>query len=154
MSPVEVLEVELDGAATEQTLAQVAALLAGDLATRPNPGQLTDTGLAGQDLGGHRVVTPNQAGRYVYPTTAEQALSRALFVTSGAALNGQAVTVVTQGIVDEQSWTWAAPTKLYLGAGGQLTPSVAGMFGVLAPLAVAVSPTRIIVRQFSPIALT
>lgn len=152
MSPVEVLEVELGGAATEATLQQAVTLLAGALASQQDTNQLRTTGIAAQALSGHRVVSSLADGTFGYPD-GEQALNGVLLLTAGAGDAGAPVGLIAEGLVDDPSWSWPVPSTLLLDSLGRISTAPCDCEGVSAPVAVAVSPTRILFRPSTPVAL-
>lgn len=110
-------------------------------------------GTAGQAIGGHRLLTTDSAGRFVYPASAADLLHGPLSLSTAAADAGAPVTVVTDGFVTEPSWSWPVPRTLYAAPNGQLTATPASCFGVLAPVAQTAGPDRILFRPTTPTTL-
>jgi hypothetical protein len=102
-------------------------------------------------MSGHRVVTTTDDGlvRYAQP---QDGAHGPLWLTLSAATAGTVVPVATFGLVDEPSWSWTPGQPLYLAADGVLS-AAAPTLGILARLAVAVTPTRIFIDPAAPIAL-
>lgn len=84
--------------------------------------QATFDKTAAVDLSGHRVVTPRSDGTVEYATNLEPADATApIWLTLGAALAGEPVSVVAFGEVVEPSWNWTSGLPIFLGADGVLT---------------------------------
>ena len=80
------------------------------------------TVLAGQALGGQRVVTVT--GFHASPADANAIAG----ITKAAGLTGTAVEIVVQGLMSEPSWTWTPAAPVFVGLLGVLTqlPPVSG----------------------------
>lgn len=117
--------------------------------------QVTATGTAGEALGGHRVVTRDAGGAFVYASSDNPAhAGLPLYLTTSAALAGAAVTVVAEGEVVEGSWSWT-PGPLYLGVGGLLTqtPPTSPASAFLAQVGYAGTATRVYVDRETSVVL-
>lgn len=102
--------------------------------------------VAGETLGGHRVVKQFEgAAYYADPGDPYDAIG----VTLGAASLGGVVNVAVAGEVEEPSWTWAAG-PVYLGANATLTQTPPTDAPTLR-IGVAISPTRLAVTLDQPI---
>lgn len=92
------------------------------------PGSSTDrvvlTGVAAVPLSGHRAVYRRSDGLIDYANSgAPEHIGVPIWVTTGAALAGEVVTMVALGEIVEPSWTWT-PGLIFLGPGGALTQTV------------------------------
>ena len=78
--------------------------------------------IAGENIGGHRMVATDDTGRVVYAdrTNREQAF-RILGMTSGAAAAGMSVTVVTEGPITDTSLNLIPQKPVFLGRNGGIT---------------------------------
>lgn len=108
--------------------------------------------IAGMTLSGHRAVRA-EAGEAVYAdctvlTDAQQVLG----ITLGAAMAGASVDVQASGEMVEPSWSWTPGLPVFLGVNGLLTQTPPAV-GFQLIVAVAVSPTKIIVGIKQPIIL-
>jgi hypothetical protein len=65
-------------------------------------------------------------------------------VTAGAP--GASVQVVRTGIYDDVSWSWTPGVGIVLGASGELTQTVPPGAEVIAPLGVAITATKMLMR--------
>lgn len=80
------------------------------------------TGIAGEALGGHRMVTTDASGNIIYASnTAAAHAGRVVGMTTGAAAQGGTVTIQPIGSITENSWAWAPTSVLFLSANGQIT---------------------------------
>lgn len=111
---------------------------------------------AATNLSGHRVVTPLPDGTVTYADNLTAGhITAPLWVTTGAALAGAQVAVVTYGPLVEPSWAWT-PGPLYLGANGALTqtPPVTPGALFLAQIGTATTGTAVFVDRYPSIVLT
>jgi len=103
----------------------------GDLGSTPDPVATDETDMstadyteriAGENIGGHRMVATDDTGRVVYAdrTNREQAF-RILGMTSGAAAAGMSVTVVTEGPITDTSLNLIPQKPVFLGRNGGIT---------------------------------
>lgn len=108
--------------------------------------------IAGEAIGGHRVVVADAAGQARYPDRADPAHADAvvgLTVTSGLA--GESVVVQTTGDVVETSWAWT-PGPVWVGDNGMptQTPPTTGWLQLLG---VALGSTRLVLTPRQAILL-
>lgn len=109
---------------------------------------------AATNLSGHRVVRQRPDGGVEYADPTDLAsLGTVLGVTSGAALSGAPTTVIGSGPMTEPSWSWTPGATLYLGPAGALVETSPSAPSALLVVAVATSPTSILVRIGAPIQL-
>jgi hypothetical protein len=94
---------------------QVTKVFAGGTVVVQGSGGSGQSVVAGEVLGGHRVVTA--AG--LYPT--DLTLDAVFGITTGAAGVGVAVAIITEGPMVEPSWAWVPGDAIYAGALGVLT---------------------------------
>lgn len=119
-------------------------------------GAIFATGDAAITLSGHRVVTPDFDGTLRYATNDNEAdLAAPLWVTTGAAAPGDAVSALAFGSLTEPTWNWV-PGPVYLGTNGQLTqtPPVAPDAAFIAQVGIATSPTSLFVDRTPSIKIT
>lgn len=109
---------------------------------------------ADQALSGHRVVRATSAtgANYADPSILEHR-DTVLGITTGAAVSGAAVLVLSAGELAEPSWSWTPGLPIYVGNSGALT-QVAPLSGWLLVVGVATSATSMVVRLHPPIVLT
>lgn len=99
---------------------------------------------AGAALSGHMAVRAIGDGSVLYASADQPAQAgTVLGITNGAAQAGAQIGVVTEGPIDEPSWTWS-PGPVWLGLNGALTQSVP-MSGMVVRVGLALSPTRLLV---------
>lgn len=110
---------------------------------------------AGADLSGHRVVRPQGDGTVVYASNSDLAdATRPLWLTLGAALSGDPVTVQGLGLITEPSWNWS-DAPIFLGVDGVLTqtpPALPAAF--LLQLGAPDGATSLYYQPRTPIALS
>ncbi len=113
---------------------------------------LTDY-LAGEPLGGDRVVIVGDDGKLYYADNTNLShLFRILGITTGAAdLNAQA-NVRTGGIMNEPTWDWDLYQFIYLGTNGLLT-QIVPTTGFLIVIGYPISSTKIMVDIKIPLVL-
>lgn len=137
------------------------ATLVADRPTGPQ-GPAGATGAAGSVLaktasaaiGGHRVVVADGAdGVLVADPTSAAHLHSVLGVTESAAVEDDAISVRFAGEMTEGSWNWTPDAPIYAGVAGVLTQTPPVGVAWLRIVAVAVSPTRIVVGLREPVAL-
>jgi hypothetical protein len=73
-------------------------------------------------------------------------------ITPSAAMQGAQATVQTSDVLFESGWSWT-PGPIYLGAGGTLVQTPPA-HGAQVQVALAMTPTRILVRIHPPIQLS
>ena len=90
---------------------------------QPGPaGGVTFTLIAGEDLGGHRIVVVNDSGQAIYadPSNTDHAF-RLAGMTTGAVSSAGAATIQGAGEIIEPSWSWTPGIPVFLGPNGTLT---------------------------------
>lgn len=86
------------------------------------PGGATVTKVAGETLGGHRMVVLDGAGDAYYADSTDLThVDRVLGMTSGAASLGGSVGIQILGEIIEVSWSWTLNQPIFLSTSGQLT---------------------------------
>jgi hypothetical protein len=118
-------------------------------------GQLRMVGAANGALSGHRLVTPAPDGSLGYASNDEpNHLNAPLWLTLGAAVDGDTAHVLVYGSLDEPSWSWT-PGPLYLGVEGFLTqtPPSAPDAVFLTQVGFATAPTTAFIDPHPPITL-
>jgi hypothetical protein len=109
--------------------------------------------LAGQALGGQRVVIVGIDGKLYYADCTNLAhLNRVLGVTTGAAEPNAPAIVRAFGIMTEPAWNWDLSKFIYLGTNGLLTQAPPPT-GFLLELGWPVNPTSMMVQIELPILL-
>lgn len=103
-------------------------------------------------LSGHRVVVPTGSQVEYADNTDLTDIGKPAFLTTGAAMDGQPVTLVARGLVTEPSWAWT-PGLVYAGANGvpTQTPPTSGYLRVIGE---ALSTTTVWVDPRPPFILT
>lgn len=113
--------------------------------------------IAGADLSGQRLVSPQADGTVVYASNALLAnLGKPLWLTVGAISNGATGIVLYEGLFTEPSWTWTPGERIFLGTNGLLTqtvPTASSGATYLLQVASAISAVEIFYDVTSPIAL-
>ena len=110
----------------------------------------TITPAAAIALGGHRVIVLNGDGEAIYADHSIVAhAGRAIGITTGAAEEGELVTVQTGGDITEPSWTWDTELPIFLSTNGQLTQTAPNT-GFTQQIAVPVTATRILIDLQTP----
>lgn len=128
----------------------------GPIGPQGPPGDSTIQLTASINLSGQRCVTQLPDGTVTYADSSTLAdVSAPLWVTLGAALTGNLVTVQAIGIVTEPSWSWT-PGPVYLGLVGVLTQTVPAYpsSAFLVQLGYATSATSIVLDQQPSIVLS
>lgn len=107
--------------------------------------------LAGENLGGNRVVSTNAVGRLVYPdlTQLDQTV---IGITTGAANINTLAEVQISGFQTEPSWSWLSGLPIFVGNSGTLTQTVPATNTVL-QIARPVTQTKIFIDLQQPIYL-
>lgn len=109
--------------------------------------------LAGESLSQNRVVSADSNGKAVLSDqTSVASAYGALGVTMTSGALDEEVQVVTDGVMDNPSWSWTQNAPVYLNGLGLMTQT-APTSGVLLQVATAVSATRIIVGIKMPLVL-
>jgi hypothetical protein len=108
------------------------------------------TFIAARDLSGHRVIKITVDGAdYASSATVGDA-HRVLGISMGAALQGSAVTVQTEGEMTEPSWNWDIEQPVFIGIDGALT-QVSATTGYSLIVGIPVTSTTILVAVKQPI---
>lgn len=129
----------------------VRELIWGDL-----PGVVSNpTYTSAVDLSGHRLVVLNSVrhAEYADNQTLDHA-HRVLGLTVTAALTGSEVEVVSEGEIQEPSWSWTPGAAIYLGSDGNLiesAPVSPALFSLCVGFATATD--RIVLTVGTPIIL-
>ena len=77
--------------------------------------------IAGESLGGHRVVYARNGSAYYASSDDVVNAVVAIGVTTASATAGTKVNVLTAGVVVESSWAWQESKQIFLGLNGVLT---------------------------------
>lgn len=83
--------------------------------------------IAGETLSGHRAIRLSNGLAYYCDAMNLAHVGTGIGVSTGAALINETVNVQTLGTLSEPSWTWI-DGPIYVGANGQLTQSITGLF--------------------------
>lgn len=122
----------------------VSVTSAGPQGSPGAPGGSFDTRLAGETLGGHRVVRSLDANRVGYASADNPAHGDdTLGLTLGAADVDTEVQVQRVGPVTFNGWNWAAGDIVFLAANGLLTQDPSDEWAFLQPIGHAESPTTL-----------
>lgn len=132
------------------TILQVGAGLQGP------PGPPGASGAAGATLytavvpvSGHTAIVLDSAGSCLPADASNPAHQIVSGITLQAAIAGDPVEVVSQGLVEHLGWTFTAGQSVFLGSAGALTQTLPGDAVFAKVLGVAITPTRIAV-DFQP----
>lgn len=100
--------------------------------------------IAGQSLSGHRAVYIS-GGQAFYADYEQLTAALTVGITLQAAAAGDAVSILTEGEIDEVSWSWTPGQTIFLGSNGLLTqtPPAAGN---VVEIGLALTPQRLFVR--------
>lgn len=123
-------------------------LLPGDREAIESASQLVAS-VAGEDLSGHRMVRI-ESGSAWYASNADQShAGKVAGITTGAAVATDPVSVQTQGLMTEPSWSWT-PGPVYLGADGALTqtPPTSGFLLIVGR---AIDTTKLLIGIQTPV---
>lgn len=109
------------------------------------------TYVAGEALGGNRVVKANGSGQAVYATNTDAASQHLLGVTTEAVSPGANVGVQRSGVMVEPGWLWTPNQPVFLGVNGVLTQTYPT--GALLSIIVgfALTPTSIHLSPREPV---
>lgn len=109
--------------------------------------------IAGENIGGHRLVVPSIVdGEVEYASNLDTSNpTRPVWMSISAADQGDQVTLVAEGPVTETSWTWNEG-PIFLGANGLMTQTPP-MTGMVMVVAWALSPTKCVFDPNPPIVL-
>ncbi len=87
-------------------------------------GRVTQVWIAGEPLGGHRVVYANEGSAfYASADNADTAMQIAGITTHAAAMGGD-IQVQSAGPLTEPSWDWDVTKPIFLGLNGLMTQTV------------------------------
>ncbi len=120
-----------------------------------SPSELPGSGLgtseiAGEDLGGHRIVKSSSGG-ILYADNAYIADGENVIgMTQAAALAGAVVPILTFGVIELGGWAWNAKKPLFLGNHG-LMIQVPPESGFVLVVAYPVTQTKILIKVETPI---
>lgn len=104
------------------------------------------TGVAAVALGGHRIVTTNASGQYIYADTSILAhAGRAVGMTTGSASAGGVVTIQPSGLITEPGWAWTPGALIYATGSGLIGGSPPAT-GWLQAIGYAQTPTSIFIN--------
>jgi hypothetical protein len=103
----------------------------------------TFTRIAGETLGGHRLVWINNNQAF-YASADEVSAELVSGITTGAVSSGALATIQSSGEIEEPSWSWAEGV-VYLGLNGQLTQTPPTTH-VNTEIGVALAATKLLVR--------
>lgn len=140
------VEIRTPGPHPTSVSAEAGVIIIGGGTSAPSD---TATYTAGANLSGHRAVIlgPGRQAFLADPTDPVH-LGRTVGVTTGAAADGDNITVRRFGVMVEPSWSWNADLPIYVGPNGQLTqtPLAAGDGAAFVQrIGYATSPTSIVV---------
>lgn len=119
--------------------------------------QIVVTGIAGEDLSGHRIVIRDEDGFLTYADAATVAhAARPFRLTTGATPEGDEAHVVAIGEVEESSWSWPPGGLLFVGLAGQITmtPPAFPTAAFLMQIGNVISPTCIYFDPKTPVILS
>lgn len=108
------------------------------------------TYIAGEPLGGNRVVSVNALGTLVYPDLSSY--TNILGITISSANLGATVEVQIVGTMTEPSWNWVPDYPIYAGTNGLLTQTPPES-GLLYVVGYAITPNKIFIDKQQPILL-
>lgn len=107
--------------------------------------------VAGEALGGNRVVRADTNGKAVYASNTVAASQNLLGITTGSASLGATATVQRSGIMAEPSWSWTAGQLIYLGTNGVMTQVYPAGATIVIIVGFALTPTSIHISPREPI---
>lgn len=111
--------------------------------------------VASSALGGNRVVALNGSYEAEYADCSNpNHRNITVGVTTGAAALGDLVTVRLAGEMTEAGWSWTPRALLFLGTNGLLTETPPASPSFQKIIAVAITPTTILISQAQPIQLS
>lgn len=162
LAPVDPVGLAFDGNADDTVIFKLQAALRGEQGIQgdagPGAGPVQSLiAVAGESLGGHRVVGIAHDGTYTYvDQTVHVDGFRAAGITTGAAALGAAVTIQTRGTLTEPSWNWTVDLPVFVGSNGvptQTVPTLAGGALFSQMVGLALTATSIFVQMGVPIYL-
>lgn len=129
------------------------SFMQGSAAPSPLAEKTVIPGVSGTALSGHRIVYTDGNSMYyadnTVPAHVDAIVGMTNTATSGA---GEAVYVVTSGVMTEPSWSFSVPSNLYLGTAGNLLTSPP-LTGWLVKIGRVFNTTSIIVDIGEPVKL-
>lgn len=112
------------------------------------------TGIAGENLGGHRMVVSDALGRFVYASNDEPShFHKVLGMTMGAVVAMDVANVLRMGEIEETSWNWTLDLPVFLSTNGLLTQT-APTTGFSLIVGFPITTTKLFVSLREPITLT
>jgi hypothetical protein len=111
------------------------------------------TKVAGESLGGHRVIIIDSDNKVYYADRTNPVhMYKVVGITRGAVNSGDNVEIQTYGLMTELSWNWTAGQPLFLDTNGLLTQTPPTN-GFLLIIAEALTSTDIFISIKNPIVL-
>ena len=112
--------------------------------------------IAGEALGGHRIVVTDDAGRAIHADPGNRShANRVLGMTTGAAAEGAPVHLVRAFQIEEPTWSWIMEAPVFVGPAGVLTQAVpaspAAVFALI--VGMPLTATRLYINVRDPIFL-
>lgn len=117
------------------------------------PTYISLIGVAGENLGGHRVVVESLGSLYYADTTNLAHTNRVVGLTMNSSTTGQSITYVKDGLITEPSWTWNTALPVWLSTNGLLTQAPANTTGFTMIIGNPVTSTSLYVSLKTPILL-
>jgi hypothetical protein len=112
---------------------------------------ITISKVAGQIIGGHRVVVPSLYGRVIYADKDEASHANNIIgITKQAALENESVIIQTCGEMIEPTWNWTLSLPIFLGNTGLLT-QIIPVNGFALIIGYPLTPTSIYIDIKQPI---
>ena len=113
-----------------------------------DPGGVAITKVAGESIGGQRVVILNNEGKVVYASSfIETHSNKILGITTHAATIDSEVAVQITDVMEELTWTWLPDLPIFLGNNGMLTQTVGETGLFILQIGVALSQTKIYIEK-------
>lgn len=103
----------------------------------------TITGVAAENISGHRVVAMSVSD--VVYASSDDITRLPVGVSTGSALVGSPVTIQYDGEMVEPSWNWTVNAPVFMGVGGVLTQTPPTT-GLLVVIGTPISQTRLLVQ--------
>lgn len=118
----------------------------------PPGASVSNTLVAQQSLGGHRIVIASGLnGADHADATDPTHFGRVVGITTGAADALAEVTVQSAGPIDEASWSWVPDADIWLGINGLMTQTPPSTAAFVQRVGFALTPTRIWVDLSEPV---
>ena len=109
--------------------------------------------VAGEALGGHRVVISSAGALYYASSTNLAHKNRVIGLTLGAVTIGAVASYLKEGLITEPSWTWNTSLPVYLADNGLLTQTPVNTTGFVMIVGMPASSTSLYISFQSPIIL-